>query len=176
MGTKPSDSRVLGQNKIEAGHYAIDDSQRTVYTNAQTAASAVRDALARGVLDVKVVRFLVAATSQGNLPLRGLVNNKRPVVPSSTLGAAHGLMLHGPVPNSCPPSWYGKSAHFSTRPTPRRRTGHTLSTRRPGRLSETDETTTRREEGCQIGVCEWHPSSGATKSQRKMANPRPVEG
>jgi 3-oxoacyl-[acyl-carrier-protein] synthase III len=76
IGPKPSGlrERVLRQNKIEQRYYAIDDQQRTVYTNAQMAAHAVRDAIARGTLDLKDVRLLVAATSQGDLPLPGFAS------------------------------------------------------------------------------------------------------
>jgi hypothetical protein len=38
---------------------------------------------------------LYATTLLGDFRYLGLVNNKHPVVPSSTLGAAHRLMLHG---------------------------------------------------------------------------------
>jgi 3-oxoacyl-[acyl-carrier-protein] synthase-3 len=76
VGPKPSGlrERVLRQNKIEQRYYAIDDQQRTTHTNAQMAARAVRDTLANSTLDLKDVRLLVAATSQGDLPLPGFAS------------------------------------------------------------------------------------------------------
>ena len=76
IGSKPSvlRSRVLQQNKIEQRYYAIDDRQQTVFTNAQMAAHAVRDALAQSTLDLKDIGMLVAATSQGDLPLPGFAS------------------------------------------------------------------------------------------------------
>ena len=76
IGPKPSGlrERVLRQNKIEQRYYAIDGNQRTLFTNAQMAAHAVRDAIAHGPLDLKDVKLLVAATSQGDLPLPGFAS------------------------------------------------------------------------------------------------------
>jgi 3-oxoacyl-[acyl-carrier-protein] synthase-3 len=76
VGPKPSGlrERVLRQNKIERRYYAIDDDQRTVYTNAQMAARAVRDAIANSTLDLKDVQLLVAATAQADLPLPGFAS------------------------------------------------------------------------------------------------------
>ncbi len=76
IGSKPSRlrERVLNQNKIERRYYAIDDNQRTTHTNAQMAANAVRDAISHSTLSLKDVRLLVAATSQGDLPLPGFAS------------------------------------------------------------------------------------------------------
>lgn len=76
IGPKPSAlrERVLRQNKIERRYYAIDDQQRTTHTNAQMAAAAVRDALQHSRNDLKDVALLVAATSQGDLPLPGFAS------------------------------------------------------------------------------------------------------
>lgn len=76
IGPKPSGlrDRVLRQNKIVGRHYAIDDQQRTTHTNARMAANAVRDAVVNSRLDLKDVRLLVAATSQGDLPLPGFAS------------------------------------------------------------------------------------------------------
>ncbi|AMV23577.1 3-oxoacyl-[acyl-carrier-protein] synthase 3 [Gemmata sp. SH-PL17] len=76
IGPKPSGlrERVLRQNRIEQRYYAIDDNQHTTHTNAQMAARAVRDAIAHSTLDLKDVRLLVAATSQGDLPLPGFAS------------------------------------------------------------------------------------------------------
>ena len=71
IGSTPSRvrERVLRQNKIDQRYYAIDDRQRSVYSNAQMAAHAVCDAISKTSLDLKEIPLLVAATSQGDLPL-----------------------------------------------------------------------------------------------------------
>jgi 3-oxoacyl-[acyl-carrier-protein] synthase-3 len=76
VGPKPSGlrERVLRQNRIETRYYAIDDHQRTTHTNAQMAARAVRDCIAHSALDLKAIQLLVAATSQGDLPLPGFAS------------------------------------------------------------------------------------------------------
>jgi 3-oxoacyl-[acyl-carrier-protein] synthase-3 len=76
IGSNPSAlrERVLRQNGILQRYYAIDDSQKTVVSNAQMAAHAVRDALAQSALNLKDIGLLVAATSQGDLPLPGFAS------------------------------------------------------------------------------------------------------
>jgi 3-oxoacyl-[acyl-carrier-protein] synthase III len=43
--------RILGQNGIRTRHYAIDRQQQTLFSNAEMAARAVREAVARAGLD-----------------------------------------------------------------------------------------------------------------------------
>jgi 3-oxoacyl-[acyl-carrier-protein] synthase-3 len=76
VGSKPSRlrERILRQNGITQRYYALDNQQQTVYTNAQMAAHAVRDALMQSTLDLNEVALLVAATSQGDLPLPGFAS------------------------------------------------------------------------------------------------------
>ena len=76
IGEKPSrvKERVLKQNKIEQRYYAIDERQETVYSNAHMAAEAIRDAVRNSTLDLKDIELLVAATSQGDLPLPGFAS------------------------------------------------------------------------------------------------------
>ncbi|MCX5662370.1 MAG: 3-oxoacyl-ACP synthase [Planctomycetota bacterium] len=76
VGSSPSRlrERVLAQNGILQRHYAIDENQRTTHTNAQMAAAAARDAVARAGLSLKDIPLLVAATSQGDLPLPGFAS------------------------------------------------------------------------------------------------------
>lgn len=111
IGSKPSAlrERVLRQNGITRRHYAIDDQQKTVYTNAQMAANAVRDCLAGSSLDLKDIEMLVAATSQGDLPLPGfasMVQGELGMQPceiatlhgicaSSVVGLRHGALAVG---------------------------------------------------------------------------------
>lgn len=66
--------RILQQNRIERRYYAIDENQRSVYSNAQMAAHAARDAVAHSGLALKDIPLLVAATSQGDLPLPGFAS------------------------------------------------------------------------------------------------------
>lgn len=63
--------RMLKQNGITGRHYAIDKTQKTTHQNVDLAVNAVRAALARGSLAATDVDQLVAATSQGDLPLPG---------------------------------------------------------------------------------------------------------
>src|SRR5262245_43769149 len=65
-------ARVLKQNGIVSRHYAIDKQQRSLYSNAEMAALAVRDALTRAGEDG--FDFLAAATSQGDHPLPGFAS------------------------------------------------------------------------------------------------------
>src|SRR5580698_10226461 len=76
IGSKPSAlrERVLRQNGITQRYYAIDENQQSVYTNAQMAARAVQEALAQSSVDLKEIELLVAATSQGDLPLPGFAS------------------------------------------------------------------------------------------------------
>lgn len=73
---KPSRARmrVLKQNRIVSRHYAIDKQQRSLYSNAEMAALAVRDAVERAGAAVETIDFLAAATSQGDFPLPGFAS------------------------------------------------------------------------------------------------------
>ena len=73
IGGKPSRlrRRMLKQNGISGRHYAIDKTQRTTHQNVDLAANAVRATLAQGGLAAGDIDQLVAATSQGDLPLPG---------------------------------------------------------------------------------------------------------
>lgn len=66
--------RVLNQNGIRVRYYAIDRQQNSMYSNAEMAARAVRDAIERAGLDVGEIDFLAAATSQGDFPLPGFAS------------------------------------------------------------------------------------------------------
>jgi 3-oxoacyl-[acyl-carrier-protein] synthase-3 len=76
IGSKPSSLRekVLKQNQIKQRYYAIDDMQCSTISNAQMAAEAVREACSRSHLELKEIDLLVAATSQGDLPLPGFAS------------------------------------------------------------------------------------------------------
>lgn len=95
IGPKPSGlrERVLRQNKIEQRYYALDDRQRATHTNAGMAALAVRDALRASALDPADVRLLVAATSQGDLPLPGFASmvHGELGLPPCEIATVHGI-------------------------------------------------------------------------------------
>lgn len=76
IGGKASRIRrqVLKQSGIKSRHYAIDQNQQTVYSNAQMAACAVREAVGRSGKDLTCIDFIAAATSQGDLPLPGFAS------------------------------------------------------------------------------------------------------
>jgi len=95
IGDKPSRVRekVLRQNKIEQRYYAIDAQQQTIYTNAQMAAHAVRNAVEKSTLDLKEIPLLVAATSQGDLPLPGFASmvHGELQMPPCEIATLHGI-------------------------------------------------------------------------------------
>src|SRR5262249_17358175 len=66
--------KIIKENGIERRHYAIDREQKTLFSNSEMAARAVRDALERSSIDVADVDFLAAATSQGDFPLPGFAS------------------------------------------------------------------------------------------------------
>lgn len=95
VGNSPSRlrKRVLQQNGIQQRYYAIDGNQRTTHSNSQMAAHAVRDAIERSGLDLKDVPLLVAATSQGDLPLPGFASmvHGELKMPPCEIASLHGI-------------------------------------------------------------------------------------
>src|SRR5262249_26740129 len=90
-------ARILKQNGIEQRYYAIDKQQRSLYSNAELAALAVRDALARAGRGVESVDFLAAATSQGDFPLPGFASfvQAELSVPTCEIASHHGVCASG---------------------------------------------------------------------------------
>jgi 3-oxoacyl-[acyl-carrier-protein] synthase-3 len=66
--------RILAENGIRRRHYAIDAEGRTVFSNAQLAAGAVRDCLQRGGVDVAGVSMLASGSSGGDALMPGFAN------------------------------------------------------------------------------------------------------
>ncbi|SFS65049.1 beta-ketoacyl-ACP synthase III [Paenibacillus sp. BC26] len=67
--------RILEQNRIRYRHYAIDKQQRTLYSNAQMANLAIRDALERNNDDLSDrIDFLAVGTTQGDLLVPGFAS------------------------------------------------------------------------------------------------------
>lgn len=95
IGEYPSRARerVLNQNKIEHRHYAIDAQQRTFISNAQMAAHAIQDAVHNSTINLKDVELLVAATSQGDLPLPGFASMVHGALemPACEIATSHGI-------------------------------------------------------------------------------------
>lgn len=99
IGGKGSKSRrrILEQNQIRFRHYAIDKEQNSLYSTAEMAALAIRDALGRQGGGEEAVGFLAAATTQGDLLVPGFASmvhaeTKLPVMEIST---HHGVCASG---------------------------------------------------------------------------------
>ena len=89
--------RVLKQNGILTRHYAIDRDQRSLFSNAEMAALAVREAIDRAGLDIADLDFLAAATSQGDFPLPGFASmvHGELKAPPCEIATLHGVCASG---------------------------------------------------------------------------------
>ena len=89
--------RILKQNGIVSRHYAIDTQQRSLYSNAEMASLAVKDALTRAGADG--FDFLAAATSQGDHPLPGFASfvHAELGAPACEIATHHGVCVSGVV-------------------------------------------------------------------------------
>jgi 3-oxoacyl-[acyl-carrier-protein] synthase III len=89
--------RILRQNGIQTRHYAIDDQQKTLISNAGMAANAARSAIQRAGLDLDDIDFLAAATSQGDLPLPGFGSMVHGELksPACEIATLHGVCASG---------------------------------------------------------------------------------
>jgi 3-oxoacyl-[acyl-carrier-protein] synthase-3 len=89
--------RILKQNGIRTRHYAIDRQQKTLFSNAEMAALAVRNALARARLELAEVDYLAAATSQGDFPLPGFASMVHGELksPPCEIATLHGVCASG---------------------------------------------------------------------------------
>lgn len=96
---KPSKlrERVLKQNGIRSRHYALDKEQRSLYRNSEMAALAVNAALGRAGLRRDDVKLLVAATTQGDLPVPGFASmvHGESGIPSCEIATIHGVCASG---------------------------------------------------------------------------------
>lgn len=96
---KPSrvGQRVLKQNRIEQRHYAIDQQQKTLFSNAEMATRAARQAIERAGLELADIDFLAAATSQGDLPLPGFASMVHGELqcPPCEIASLHGVCASG---------------------------------------------------------------------------------
>ncbi|MEL6675585.1 MAG: beta-ketoacyl-ACP synthase III [Bacteroidota bacterium] len=67
-------SRILKQNGIQQRFYAIDKNQESTHSNAEMAALAAQEALAKSHLSGKDIEMLAAGTTQGDLPVPGFAS------------------------------------------------------------------------------------------------------
>ena len=90
-------ARILKQNGIQTRHYAIDREQKSLFSNAGMAARAAQEAIARGMLDLRDVDFLGAATSQGDFPLPGFASMVHAELgsPPCEIATLHGVCASG---------------------------------------------------------------------------------
>lgn len=99
IGGKPSRvrKRVLKQNGIKTRHYAIDRQQNTLFSNAEMAALAARNAIERAGLELWDIDFLGAATSQGDFPLPGFASmvHGELKAPPCEIATLHGVCASG---------------------------------------------------------------------------------
>ena len=73
---KPSRTKqkMLKQNGITSRHYAIDKNQQTTHTVSGMTAAAIQSCLQKAGISKKDIRFLSAATTQGDLPVPGFAS------------------------------------------------------------------------------------------------------
>ncbi|MBD2869404.1 3-oxoacyl-[acyl-carrier-protein] synthase III C-terminal domain-containing protein [Paenibacillus arenilitoris] len=90
--------RVLDQNRIRYRHYAIDKEQRSLHSNAEMAALAIRDALDRSEEDLaESIGFLAAGTTQGDLLVPGFASmvHAETGLPVMEVATHHGVCASG---------------------------------------------------------------------------------
>jgi 3-oxoacyl-[acyl-carrier-protein] synthase-3 len=90
-------ARILKQNGIQSRHYAMDREQRSLHSNADMAARAVRDVFGKAGVDARSMDFLAAATSQGDYPLPGFASMVHGELgtPPCEIATLHGVCASG---------------------------------------------------------------------------------
>ena len=89
--------RILAENGIRERYYAIDAEGRTLFSNAQLAAGAIRDCLVRGGADLSQVSLLASGSSGGDTLMPGFANmiqGELAAPPMETL-SVHGICAAG---------------------------------------------------------------------------------
>ena len=91
--------RILKQNGIQQRYYAIDREQKSLYSNAEMASEAARNAIKRAGLTLESVDFLAAATSQADYPLPGFASMVHGELhsPPCEIASLHGVCASGVV-------------------------------------------------------------------------------
>jgi 3-oxoacyl-[acyl-carrier-protein] synthase-3 len=89
--------RILRQNGILTRYYAIDRQQQTLFSNAEMAAHAARNAIERAGLGMDEIDFLAATTSQGDFPLPGFASMVHGELksPPCEIATLHGVCASG---------------------------------------------------------------------------------
>ncbi|MBM7565195.1 3-oxoacyl-[acyl-carrier-protein] synthase III C-terminal domain-containing protein [Paenibacillus sacheonensis] len=90
--------RVLDQNKIRTRYYAIDTDQKSLYSNAEMAAHAIRDSLERNHDDLADrIDFLAVGTTQGDLLVPGFASmvHAETRLPAMEIATHHGVCGSG---------------------------------------------------------------------------------
>jgi 3-oxoacyl-[acyl-carrier-protein] synthase-3 len=95
--TSKSMRRILDQNKILKRYYAINKEQQTLYSNAQMASFAIRDALSRIRIPDHEVDFLATGTTQGDLLVPGFASmvHAETRLPVMEIASHHGVCGSG---------------------------------------------------------------------------------
>jgi 3-oxoacyl-[acyl-carrier-protein] synthase-3 len=89
--------RILAENGIRERYYAIDAEGRTVHTNAQLAAGAIRHCLQQGAAELSRVSLLASGSSGGDVLMPGFANmiqGELAAPPMETL-SVHGICAAG---------------------------------------------------------------------------------
>ncbi len=89
--------RILAENGIRERYYAIDAEGRTLLSNAQLAAAAIRDCLVRGGAELSQVSMLASGSSGGDALMPGFANmiqGELAAPPMETL-SVHGICAAG---------------------------------------------------------------------------------
>lgn len=89
--------RILAENGIRERYYAIDAEGRTVHTNAQLAAGAIRHCLQQGAAELSRVSLLASGSSGGDALMPGFANmiqGELAAPPMETL-SVHGICAAG---------------------------------------------------------------------------------
>jgi 3-oxoacyl-[acyl-carrier-protein] synthase-3 len=89
--------RILAENGIRERYYAIDAEGRTVHTNAQLAAGAIRHCLQQGAAEISRVSLLASGSSGGDALMPGFANmiqGELAAPPMETL-SVHGICAAG---------------------------------------------------------------------------------
>lgn len=93
-----SKRRILEQNQIRFRHYAIDKEQKSLYSNAEMASLAIRDALKRNAESLEDrIGFLAVATTQGDLLVPGFASmvHAECRLPTMEIATHHGVCASG---------------------------------------------------------------------------------
>jgi 3-oxoacyl-[acyl-carrier-protein] synthase-3 len=100
IGNRPSKvrQRILKSNGIQQRYYAISKEQKTLYSNSQMAAYAVRDAISKSHLEPATIDLLACATTIPDLLVPGfasMVHGELPELPPLEIISTQGVCCAG---------------------------------------------------------------------------------